>query len=73
MFTLTKLELRKPQTECIISDFPIYTTDGKPWPSSTTVLCDTLDESNKVVLPVNSCIEGTGGPCSVCECNTYLL
>ena len=33
MFTLTKLELRKPQTESIISDFLIYTTNGKPWPS----------------------------------------
>ena len=30
MFTLTKLELRKPQTESIISDFLTYTTNGKP-------------------------------------------
>ena len=36
MFTLTKLELRKPQTESIISDFLIYTTNGKPWPSLYT-------------------------------------
>ena len=33
IFTLTKLELRKPQTESIISDFLIYTFNGKPRPS----------------------------------------
>ena len=36
MFTLTKLELRKPQTESVITDFLIYTTNGKPWPSLYT-------------------------------------
>ena len=30
MFTLTKLKLRKQQTESIISDFLIYTSNGKP-------------------------------------------
>ena len=47
IFTLTKLELRKPPTESIISDFLICTTNGKPWPSyihCTTVLCDTMTE-----------------------------
>ena len=41
MFTLTKLELRKPQTESIIS---LYTqpmvNHGHPYIHSTTVLCD---------------------------------
>ena len=30
MFTMNKLELRKPQSESIISDFLMYTTNGKP-------------------------------------------
>ena len=36
IFTLTKLELRKPKTESIITEFLIYTTTGKPWPSLYT-------------------------------------
>ena len=53
MCTLTKLELRKPQTESIIQ-ISLYTqpmgNHGHPYIHSTTVLCDTVLCDSTTVL-----------------------